>query len=32
MVKTHGFYIATLPKIEGPKETPYWSSVLKAKE
>ena len=32
MVKTHSFYIAILPKVEGPKGTPYWSSVLKAKE
>ena len=32
MVKTQGLYIATLPKVEGPKGTPYWSSVLKAKE
>ena len=31
MVKTHSFYIAILPKVEGPKGTPYWSSVLKAR-
>ena len=32
MVKTQGFYIDKLPKAEGPKGTPYWSLVLKAKE